>query len=345
LQRFVNSSLFFKKSLTSELKRLIKILSKTKRIRQNSKLGFLNYKRKGVKMKQKHIISLVTLVIGLFIFVLGIPNTALCQNGNGNYQITIYVDEGRGQRNGHVFFGLTAGQTTVYAGWHSVNKALAPLALGGGEVRNDKSLINSCKWDVKKTYNITQSDYQRALQVMNKWDTDGRAWAITHHCGDFAEAVALAAGVPIQLPKVPFDIDTRPGLFGEYLRDRQGEIGAETFYVHSYVNTRTVVKRGDKISIKASGKVKFGSWVGWGGPEGIVGVSDSYNFFDNILHGSLIGRIKTANAGNWDDWGYIGKGAETISEVSGVLELNVNDNEPENNEGNFEVEIRVCSSQ
>lgn len=297
------------------------------------------------KINRKYIRLSVILIICLFVFAPCALNTALCQSGTGNYQITIYVDEGPVRGNGHVFFGLSNGRNTAYFGWHSLDRGLAPLALGSGVIKDDRNLISSCKWDVKKTYNITKEGLDRAVDIIGKWNTDGRAWAFNHHCGDFAEAVALAAGVPIQLPKARFDNDTRPGLFGSYLRDHGGEIGAEIFYVHSYVNTRTVVRRGDKISIKASGRVKFGDWAGWGGPEGIIGVSDSYNYFDDLFHGSLIGRVKTANADDFDGWGYIGRGTEVTSDVSGILELNVNDNEPENNEGNFEVKVRVCSAQ
>lgn len=289
-------------------------------------------------MKLNRTKLLITFVIGFFVFVVGNTNSVLCQSRTGNYQITIYVDEGRGQRNGHVFFGLSNGQNTSYFGWHPTKRGVgALLALNGGEIRNDSNLVSSCKWDVKKTYNITKEGLDRALDIVTKWNTDGRAWAITHHCGDFAEAVALAAGVPIKLPKVPFDMDNRPALFGEYLR--------EPFYVNRYVNTGTAVKRGDKISFTASGEVKFGDWVGWGGPDGIYGVSTSYNHFSNMLHGSLIGRIRTENAGANDGWVYIGYGGEMIASTSGVLELNVNDKQPDNNSGHFEVEVKVCSTK
>ncbi len=35
--------------------------------------------------------------------------------------------------------------------------------------------------------------------------------------------------------------------------------------------TDLYLQKGDKVSIKASGKVKLGAFAGWGGPKGITG--------------------------------------------------------------------------
>lgn len=113
------------------------------------------------------------------------------------------------------------------------------------------------------------------------------------------------------------------------------------FRVNNWVSTGIPIKRGDKIVIKASGKVKFGGYVGSGGPEGIVGVSSNYNYFDNIRHGSLIVRVRQPGPNTWEGWIYAGTGGETISKDAGILEFDVNDNEPENNVGNFCVEVVI----
>ncbi len=311
-------------------------------------------------MKQKYLNIWLSFTITMALLIIGIPDIESSSNasskiGNSSdYQLTIYVDEGdwSGELNGHVFFGLTASNTTVYRGWHSKNKLLAPLALGGGEVKDDSPLIDECKWDIRKTYDIRQVDFNNAVNIINKWSTDGRDWAITHHCGDFTEAVALAAGLPI---KLSFDVaeggKNRPGLFGEYLRNHGGTSNSETYYVNSYVNTKINLEPGDKISIRASGEVIFGPSVGGAGPEGKTAfmfgllplpIDPSLNFFAQVPHGCLIGRVKRDGDRSREGWFYLGTGRERIVEEPGTLELNVNDTYPADNRGKFEVVVKVC---
>ncbi|AYQ33976.1 hypothetical protein DTQ70_18250 [Runella sp. SP2] len=115
------------------------------------------------------------------------------------------------------------------------------------------------------------------------------------------------------------------------------------YRVNSYVNTEISVKKGDRISISASGTVKFGFWLaGSGGPEGIS-FNPAYNYFTDLLHGCLIGRIKTLNSGTRDDWFYIGIGRDIIAAKSGTLEFEVNDNQPQDNDGKFCVEVVINS--
>lgn len=312
------------------------------------------------KMRQKYFNIWRTFTITLALLIIGIPNVESRSNagsktGNSSYyQLTIYVDEGDwpGDLNGHVFFGLTAGDTTVYRGWHSKNKLLAPLALGGGEVRDDSPLIDECKWDVRKTYSIRQADFNNAVNIINNWSTDGRNWAITHHCGDFTEAVALAAGLPIKLSfNTTEGGKNRPGLFGEYLRNHGGTPNSETYYVNSYVNTGIELERGDKVSIRAGGEVIFGPSVGSAGPDGKrafmfgllpLPIDPSLNFFVQFPHGCLIGRVKRGGDRSRDNWFYLGAGRERVVEESGTLELNVNDTYPVDNRGKFEVVVKVC---
>lgn len=299
--------------------------------------------REGVKMKTKRITLLVTFVVSLFVSAFVAPNVGFSQVRNGGYQITIYVDEGNdpimknglpfGEWTGHTFIGLSDGKKTDYSGWNHRDK-----------VESEDKYISQCEWDVKKTYDITKSGYEKALKEIEKWKTDGKRYDVDHHCGHFALAVAQASGL-----NLPFNESQnwglRPGLFGEYLRNRGAEHSADTYYVNSYVDTKISVKRGDKLKFRANGTVKFGFWLaGSGGPEGIVFNTD-YNYFTNRLHGCLIGLVKTPSPNNWDDWFYIGKGGEIISDTTGVLQLAVNDNEPEDNVGKFEVEVTVCPAK
>lgn len=75
-------------------------------------------------------------------------------------------------------------------------------------------------------------------------------------------------------------------------------ISPGTLEVDSYVNTTTIkVKKGDRVSLRASGKITLGAFAGDGGPEGISGRT-AYNQVENFRHGALLGRIGKAN-GFW----------------------------------------------
>jgi tetratricopeptide (TPR) repeat protein len=131
---------------------------------------------------------------------------------------------------------------------------------------------------------------------------------------------------------------------------------AKTFYVNSYVNTGIQVQRGATIRIAASGQVTFGFTAGTGGPGGVnwcyneeydgeTGSTycDDYNpysYLQDVWHGSLLYRI---NSNGQDEWLPAGVGGEAVATHSGILELNVNDNDPGNNVGKFKVNIEVSS--
>ena len=112
--------------------------------------------------------------------------------------------------------------------------------------------------------------------------------------------------------------------------------------VNHHVDTGIKVAKGDKITIRASGEVTFGIMAGSGGPEGIDFLP-SYNYFAELKHGCLIGRIHSVDAD--DPWSYIGESADFTADRSGLLEFNVNDNDPDNNVGEFKVEITVCKQR
>lgn len=132
---------------------------------------------------------------------------------------------------------------------------------------------------------------------------------------------------------------------------------AKTFYVNSYVNTGIEITRGDTVRIAASGVVTFGFTAGSGGPEGVNWCYDAYydfetgetdcadynpySYLQDEYHGSLLYRI---NSGNDGDWLYAGVGRQGVAISSGVLELNVNDNDTANNKGKFKVDVEVSSA-
>jgi len=141
------------------------------------------------------------------------------------YSLTIFVDKGEGELNGHVFVKLSDGKNNLYFGFHAneavtdeFGKATAAVRLGGGEIRDDAKL----RRDVSRTYNITKSGFENALRAVEEIRKTGPSWWVNNHCGDFAEGVANAAGVPLHLPWTATGRD-RPSIFAEYLIQHGGK--------------------------------------------------------------------------------------------------------------------------
>lgn len=106
--------------------------------------------------------------------------------------------------------------------------------------------------------------------------------------------------------------------------------------VSSYSNyTRIFVKMGNTLTLKASGSIVLGPWAGSTGPEGIDGF-EAYNFVQGFKQGSLLGKI-----GDSGEWFLVGNGQTITCEISGDLQLVVNDNDPSNNSGYFDVEYSI----
>ncbi len=102
--------------------------------------------------------------------------------------------------------------------------------------------------------------------------------------------------------------------------------------------TEMYVEEGEKVSIKASGRVTLGLLAGTGGPTGIQGF-EIYNIVKDYPHGSLIATIGDNGA-----WYYIGNGKTITADKSGYLKLYVNDADSENNSGGFSVECKKLSN-
>jgi len=116
------------------------------------------------------------------------------------------------------------------------------------------------------------------------------------------------------------------------------------FNTDSHVNTGISVNSGDKIKVEASGRIRFGYFVGSGGPKGIL-ISPEYNYFVDIPHGQLMGRIRQFGAQELDGWFPIGEGREFVARSQGVLEFAVNDNRPGDNAGRFRIEVAIIPAK
>jgi len=113
---------------------------------------------------------------------------------------------------------------------------------------------------------------------------------------------------------------------------------------NSHVNTGISVNAGDKIKVEASGRIRFGYFVGSGGPKGIF-ISPEYNYFVDIPHGQLMGRVRQFGAQELDGWFPIGEGREFVARSQGVLEFAVNDNRPGDNAGRFRIEVAIIPAK
>ncbi len=114
------------------------------------------------------------------------------------------------------------------------------------------------------------------------------------------------------------------------------KISLNTFEINSYTNsTNLKIKKGDKVSISATGSIVLGAWAGSGGPDGINGYT-SYNRVQGFRHGSLLVRV-----GKDSEWEFVGDSKTFTSQSNGILELLVNDGDPSNNSGAFTVVIKI----
>lgn len=137
---------------------------------------------------------------------------------------------------------------------------------------------------------------------------------------------------PPQLPRTTADPGQQSG-------DKQ-----YVFQTNSHVDTGISVNPGDKIRVQASGQIRFGVFAGAGGPKGII-FSPDYNYFIDIPHGQLMGRVRQFGAQELDGWVPIGEGREFVARSQGVLEFAVNDNKPGDNAGRFRVEVTIDSGK
>ncbi len=154
------------------------------------------------------------LIVSLALTLTALPGRTYGQQ-NHYYTMTIFVDEGHGELNGHVFVCLSDGTNSIYRGFYSKHRSVTALAgLDSGEVRDDAHHY----WDVKKPYRITPAGYANGLKAIENWRSNGQNWTLHSHCGDFVEYVAGEAGANLNLPRTILGTN-RPGVFGEYLRE------------------------------------------------------------------------------------------------------------------------------
>jgi len=168
-----------------------------------------------------------------------------------DYRMTIYVDDVTPY--GHVFFNLTDGERrSVTLGFYSGTKsASALIGQNGGRIADD----SHHDWTVRQSYRITADGYRSGLQAIGTFWRSDPSWSPAHHCGDFTEAVAHAAGVPITLP-CTLRGRNRPGVFSDYLLAHGGTPNpayhapaTERFFTLAVLSRKVRTERSERVRI------------------------------------------------------------------------------------------------
>lgn len=99
--------------------------------------------------------------------------------------------------------------------------------------------------------------------------------------------------------------------------------------------TKLSLKKGDKVRISASGAIVLGFFAGESMPAGINGMRE-YNVIPNAPHGALLMRVNTTGSEAWE---VCGEECVLTAKNSGKLEFRINDSDPNNNTGQYEVTV------
>jgi hypothetical protein len=114
------------------------------------------------------------------------------------------------------------------------------------------------------------------------------------------------------------------------------EIEART----GFTDTMIVVPAGAKVRVVATGLITLGFFVGEAGPEGKsnnFGSSlEEYNIVRSFSHGVLLCKLDQES-----EWRSCGSFEEFIAPREGILRFLINDNDPSNNVGEFDIEVMV----
>lgn len=112
-------------------------------------------------------------------------------------------------------------------------------------------------------------------------------------------------------------------------------IGVKSIEVNSYAKTTNItVKKGDKIYLRATGRVVTGAWSGGAGPNGKE-YSNIWNIVPDFNYGALI--LKIGNG----EWMLAGEENCITAPTTGKLSFAINDTDPSDNSGSFIVEYSI----
>ncbi|MDX6557620.1 MAG: hypothetical protein QOF72_669 [Blastocatellia bacterium] len=105
---------------------------------------------------------------------------------------------------------------------------------------------------------------------------------------------------------------------------------------NGWTNTGLVVRRGQRVRITASGRVNLGN-NRFATPDGLANIPDRDKLMRNQPTGGLIAVIGDDN----DDFIFVGRSRDFVSQRDGVLFLGVNEGNLSDNSGSFEIVIEA----
>jgi hypothetical protein len=105
---------------------------------------------------------------------------------------------------------------------------------------------------------------------------------------------------------------------------------------NGWTNTGLVVRRGQRVRITASGRVSLGN-NRFSTPDGLANVPDRDKLMRNQPTGGLIAVIGDDN----DDFIFVGRSRDFVSQRDGVLFLGVNEGNLSDNSGLYEIVIEA----
>ena len=127
------------------------------------------------------------------------------------------------------------------------------------------------------------------------------------------------------------------GLACHPTNSRTFTIPADGVWSTSWFETGITLREGQTVVFSATGQVRPSTGQDiYAGPDGtteVPGWQQNYCYNSDFPHEAIIARI------GGGDILLIGSGEQFQAATAGVLEIGVNDTDPANNEGSFEVEI------
>ena len=201
------------------------------------------------------------------------------------------------------------------------------------------AVVNGNVRTIRNNRGKTVNFYPIILQTLEQRGREPKSSGAEGVCGiasDYSEVICQISGSSYFYTGNPIGIQQNT----ENPQNSADNGNRYVFNTNSHVNTGISVNPGDKIKVQASGRIRFGFFAESGGPRGIL-FNPDYNYFVDILHGQLIGRIRRFGAQDLDGWFSIGEGREFVAKSQGVLEFAVNDNKPGDNAGSFRIEVTI----
>lgn len=193
-------------------------------------------------------------------------------------------------------------------------------------------------------YGIVWKDYEANFSTSFSRESDNLAGSLL---GGIFSSMVFGGGEmsDIDLSSIGkrFDNSINPGEY-QYLRvialsaegtSSVSPSGGKTVEVTSYVGgTKTNVKKGDKIYIRATGSVKTGAFSGYTGPNGQQ-YTPMWNIVPAYNYGALLAKVGNSS------WMLAGEEAQLVAPAAGILTFAINDTDPSDNYGSFSVEYSI----